>query len=321
VFDLDTADRACPSCGGELRPMQGQFDESEMIDFVEISYRVVKVKQQKYVYRCGGCVETAPGPERATRGGRYSLAFAIKVALDKYLDHLPLARQERILRRHGVQVTTQTLWDQLAALAERRRRKRPCSRMPSRSLSSDSIKRAGRSSRQTRPSASRCGASPLPASSAVGSGTTRAPPRSRNSSAATKHHRVRRSQNVRSSGSRRTGHPARRLLGSRVSEVRGSRSRSSRGQPRAEMDRRASRHRREGTRRSRANGRAPSHGIEASAGQVQAWLWAQAVLKTLSIGKAAAYTIANWDRPKRFTDDARIPLDRRAPGVAVTLKR
>jgi hypothetical protein len=45
------------------------------------------------------------------------------------------------------------------------------------------------------------------------------------------------------------------------------------------------------------------------------------VLKTLSIGKAAAYTIANWDRPKRFTDDARIPLDRRAPGVAVTLKR
>jgi transposase len=119
VFELDTADRACPSCGGELRPMQGQFDESEMLDSVEINYRVVKVKQQKYVCRCGGCVETAPGPERATRGGRYSLAFAIKVALDKYLDHLPLARQERILRRHGVQVTTQTLWDQLAALAER----------------------------------------------------------------------------------------------------------------------------------------------------------------------------------------------------------
>ena len=90
-----------------------------MIDFVEISYRVVKVKQQKYVCRCGGCVETAPGPERATRGGRYSLAFAIKVALDKYLDHIPLARQERILRRHGVEVTTQTLWDQLSALGHR----------------------------------------------------------------------------------------------------------------------------------------------------------------------------------------------------------
>jgi len=73
--------------------MTGQFEESEMIDVVEVSYRVVKVKQQKYACRCGACVETAPGPERAVLGGRYSLAFAIKVALDKYLDHIPLARQ------------------------------------------------------------------------------------------------------------------------------------------------------------------------------------------------------------------------------------
>jgi transposase len=119
VFELDVADRTCPTCGGELTPMKDQFEESEMIDFVEISYRLVNVKQKKCVCRCGGCVETALGPERATRGGRYSLAFAIKVALDKYLDHIPLARQERILRRHGVEITTQTLWDQLSAIARR----------------------------------------------------------------------------------------------------------------------------------------------------------------------------------------------------------
>lgn len=47
VFELDMADRACPSCGGALLPMKDQFEESELIDFVEISYRVVKVKQQK----------------------------------------------------------------------------------------------------------------------------------------------------------------------------------------------------------------------------------------------------------------------------------
>jgi transposase len=84
VFELDTADRVCPSCGGELHPMDGQFETSEMIDLVEVEYRLVQVNQQKYVCRCGGCVETAPGPERATPGGRYSLGFAIKVALDKY---------------------------------------------------------------------------------------------------------------------------------------------------------------------------------------------------------------------------------------------
>jgi hypothetical protein len=31
-------------------------------------------------------------------------------------------------------------------------------------------------------------------------------------------------------------------------------------------------------------------------GKLKTWLWSQAVLKTLSIGKAAAYTIANWER-------------------------
>src|SRR5262249_2119966 len=48
-----------------------------------------------------------------------SLDFAVKVAIDKYLDHLPLARQERILRRHGLVVTSQALWDQLNVLGRR----------------------------------------------------------------------------------------------------------------------------------------------------------------------------------------------------------
>ena len=139
--------------------MKDQFETSEMIDVVEVSYRVVKVKQQKYVCRCGGCVETAPGPERAVPGGRYSLDFAIKVAIDKYLDHIPLARQERILRRHGLDVTSQTLWDQLNALGRGSSRCRArCSRACSPSQSSGSIRRAGRGSTAKATSPGRCGA-------------------------------------------------------------------------------------------------------------------------------------------------------------------
>lgn len=118
-FTLDDADRACTRCGGALRPMTGQSEESELIDVIEVSYELVKIKQQKYVCRCGGCVETALGPERATPGSRYSLAFAIKVVLDKWLDHIPLERQCRILERHGVIVTSQTLWDLANVLARR----------------------------------------------------------------------------------------------------------------------------------------------------------------------------------------------------------
>ena len=73
TFELDDADKTCPQCGGELSPMKGQFETSEMVDVVEVSYRVVKVQQQKYSCRCGACIETAPGPERAIAGGRYSL--------------------------------------------------------------------------------------------------------------------------------------------------------------------------------------------------------------------------------------------------------
>jgi transposase len=43
--------------------------------------------------------------------------------------------------------------------------------------------------------------------------------------------------------------------------------------------------------------------------QLKTWLWSQAVLKTLSIGKAAAYAITNWDRLTRFVDNPLVPLD------------
>jgi transposase len=118
-FELDIADRVCPGCGGGLFEMTGQVETSEMIDVVEVSYRVVQVEQQKYVCKCGGCVETAPGPDRAVPGSRYSLALAIKVVLDKYLDHIPLERQARIMERHGLVITSQTLWDLANALAHR----------------------------------------------------------------------------------------------------------------------------------------------------------------------------------------------------------
>lgn len=116
--ELDDADRACPTCGDLLQPLKGQVERSEMIDVVEVQYRVVEVERQKYVCRCGGAVETAPGPERAIEGGRYSLAFAIKVAFDKYVAHLPLERQATLMAHHGLEVTSQTLWDQCSAVAK-----------------------------------------------------------------------------------------------------------------------------------------------------------------------------------------------------------
>jgi transposase len=101
VLDDDDPDKICDACGGTMHSMVGQFEESELIDVVEVEYRALAVKRQKYACRCGACIKTAPGPERAIDGGRYSLDVAIKIIVDKYVYHLPLARQSRIMAQHG----------------------------------------------------------------------------------------------------------------------------------------------------------------------------------------------------------------------------
>lgn len=49
-------------------------------------------------------------------GGRYSIPFAVDIAIAKYTEHLPLARQVKQLKRYGLIVNSSTLWDQLFAL-------------------------------------------------------------------------------------------------------------------------------------------------------------------------------------------------------------
>lgn len=55
-----------------------------------------------------------PGPPRlavreGARGNRYAPEFAVEVAIQKYLDHLPLDRQVRIMRREGLDIDSQAL--------------------------------------------------------------------------------------------------------------------------------------------------------------------------------------------------------------------
>ncbi|MDP9120691.1 MAG: IS66 family transposase [Acidobacteriota bacterium] len=117
LHELPEEKRECPGCGGCLTEMNGQFEESEEITVVERSFRVVVHQRQKYRCRCNASVVTAPGPSKLVPGGRYSPEFAAEVAISKYLDHCPLERQVRIMDREGLQVDSQTLWDQIDVLA------------------------------------------------------------------------------------------------------------------------------------------------------------------------------------------------------------
>jgi transposase len=117
VHTLDPADEICPQCGGRLEAWRDQYEQADEIDVVERAFRILRHKRQKYRCRCGACVDTALGPPKLLAGGRYSVAFAVSIAVAKYADHLPLARQVKQLARAGLTIDTQTLWDQLAILA------------------------------------------------------------------------------------------------------------------------------------------------------------------------------------------------------------
>ena len=313
-FLLDDADRTCPSCGGGLAAMKDQFDESEMIDVVEVEYRVVKVKQQKYVCRCGGCVETAPGPERALTGSRYSLAFAIKVVLDKWLDHIPLERQVRILDRHGLTVTSQTLWDLAYALAKRLT-------LVDDALMKYTLEQPVIGLDQTGwPRLETDATKPWQMWALTAPGVVV--------------HRIRDDKSAATFGA---------LVGNYrgviIADALGTHEAGARASPgivlagcwahvyrrfeeampdhpeaeRAlawigalyEIDRRAGD---DGALRAELRRTQAPPILD----ELKAWLWTQAEITSLSIGKAAAYTIGIWDRLTRFVDDARIPLDNNA---------
>lgn len=109
--------RSCPECGGQLVDA-GLSDTSELIDVIELKYVVKQVSQRKY--SCTGCQTLcrAPGPERAISGGRYGLDIGVKIAIDKYEHHIPLARQARIAAGHGLNISRNTLYNQIERLAE-----------------------------------------------------------------------------------------------------------------------------------------------------------------------------------------------------------
>jgi transposase len=116
--ELLPAERTCPRCQQMMAEWPGQTEDSEEISVIERRFVVTTHKRQKYRCSCNAAILTAPAPKKLIEGGRYSLSFAVEVAVQKYAEHLPLERQVRQMRRQGLVVTSQTLWDQIYALSQ-----------------------------------------------------------------------------------------------------------------------------------------------------------------------------------------------------------
>lgn len=108
----------CEQCERVVGAWEGHTEDAELITVVQRSFKVERHQRQKYRCRCGDTIVTAPAPVRLIEGGRYTTEFALAVCAEKYLNHMPLDRQRKAMRREGLDITTSALWDQVRAVAD-----------------------------------------------------------------------------------------------------------------------------------------------------------------------------------------------------------
>ena len=115
-LDLATQERACPSCGKEMRAIGEDVTERGHI----VSARIVVRRYVRKKYACpdGHAVRTAAAPEALIDRCKYEPSVYAHVTTAKYCDHVPLHRLAGIFKRHGVHLPKQTMWDMLVKVDE-----------------------------------------------------------------------------------------------------------------------------------------------------------------------------------------------------------
>ena len=108
IHTLDEGKRVCPNDGTVLKRI-GEVS-SEQLDIVPAKVQVIRHVRVKYACPC--CeqhVLTAPMPAQPIPKSLASPGLLAHVTTSKYLDALPLYRQERIFQRLGVDIPRATL--------------------------------------------------------------------------------------------------------------------------------------------------------------------------------------------------------------------
>lgn len=122
VHDIDEKDKIC-ECGHEKSRCGEEI--SEKYDIIPPVFRVIRAVRPKYACRnCEGVesekptVMIAPVPPTLIPKGNATAGLIAYIATQKFVDALPLYRQENILKRHGVIIPRATLCNWMIMAAE-----------------------------------------------------------------------------------------------------------------------------------------------------------------------------------------------------------
>jgi transposase len=117
IIDLPEEEKPCPCCGG-MRHVIGEA-VSEKLDYVPATLKVLETRRLKYACRpCEGNLAVAPLPASPIEQGMAAPGLLAHVLVSKFADHLPLNRQEAMLRRAGIELPRSTLCDWVLGAAE-----------------------------------------------------------------------------------------------------------------------------------------------------------------------------------------------------------
>jgi transposase len=108
IYDLDEQEKVCPEDGHPLH----RIGETVLEQLEIIPAKVQVIRHIRYKYGCRHCesgVQTAPMPPVPIPKSIATPALLAYVAVSKYMDALPLYRQEQIFQRIGVQLNRATL--------------------------------------------------------------------------------------------------------------------------------------------------------------------------------------------------------------------
>ncbi len=99
------------SCCGQAKQVMGE-EITEELDYVPVSFVVRQHVRLKYTCKyCQEGVVIADLPARPIEKGRPGTGLLAHVLTTKYMDQLPLHRQEGIFKRHGVDIHRSTMCD------------------------------------------------------------------------------------------------------------------------------------------------------------------------------------------------------------------
>lgn len=112
-YRLSDEERVCSCCGGEIHEMSTEVRQELKI----IPAQVSVVKHVRHVYACRRCeredvktpIITAPMPKPVLPGSLVSPSSMAYIMSQKYVEGMPLYRQEQHLARFGVDLSRQTL--------------------------------------------------------------------------------------------------------------------------------------------------------------------------------------------------------------------